>query len=73
MLVDDGPLLRALRGEPVSGQRFRIAPPRTLVCTGQQLRDRDGRLLGAVVSMRSPLRPSRTRQHRPTASQRSSM
>lgn len=49
------PLLRALRGEPVRDVEMVVAPvgraPRTLLASGQQLRDGGGRVSGAVVVM----------------------
>ncbi|MER7009602.1 PAS domain S-box protein [Dactylosporangium sp. NPDC000555] len=56
MRMEDLPLYRALRGEAVAGTRMLVAPHgrpvRTVLATGRQLRDRDGRVLGAMVSLR---------------------
>ncbi|MGI5239430.1 PAS domain S-box protein [Dactylosporangium sp. CA-139066] len=56
MLLRDVPLYRALRGEAVTGVSILVAPRgqpiRTVVASGRQLRDEDGRVIGAVVSMR---------------------
>lgn len=55
LTVDEIPLLRALAGEEVAEAGMVIQPRhgerRRLVATGRQVRDEDGRLLGAVVAM----------------------
>ncbi|HTN74193.1 MAG TPA: PAS domain S-box protein [Pirellulaceae bacterium] len=55
MSRDEVPLFRALQGEQVRDVEMVIAPKegrsRTLVASGQSLRDADGNNLGAVVSM----------------------
>jgi diguanylate cyclase (GGDEF)-like protein/PAS domain S-box-containing protein len=48
------PLLRALRGEQVSGVEFRVATPagkRALLASGGPVHAQDGRLLGAVITL----------------------
>ncbi len=48
------PLLRALRGEPVSGVEFRATTPggkRALLASGGPVHAADGRLLGAVITL----------------------
>lgn|GEM_PF-4874398 len=55
LATDQIPLLRALRGETVENVPQVIAPPggavRRVSCTGRQLVDDDGNVLGAVVAM----------------------
>ncbi|MEJ7849199.1 MAG: PAS domain S-box protein [Pyrinomonadaceae bacterium] len=55
MSKDEIPLFRALAGEPVKAAEMVIAPkngePRHLLASGQQFRNDDGKVLGAVVSM----------------------
>ncbi len=56
MPTDRIPLVRAWRGEPVDDVELVVRaagqPERYLRCYGQQLRGHDGRVFGAVVSMR---------------------
>ncbi len=56
LAMSEIPLFRALNGERVLDQEIAIAPrgrtPRSVLSTGQQFHDTEGRLLGAVVAMR---------------------
>ena len=55
LTTDEIPLFRALQGERVQNEEIVVAPkhsrPRSLVCSGQTLRDEKGSAVGAVIAM----------------------
>ncbi len=68
------PLIRAYQGEQVRESEMVIAasnqPPRTVVCTGDQIKGPEGEILGAIIAMRDVTEQRRAEAGWRTAAER---